>query len=244
MEGVDAVANYAEYIKENVENLGKYQDYVTKEINEKLDNPKTETENVNESVNVEEVKEETVNTITENETFKNELNDKISALVESAKKQKVEETSANTHFLHFLNESQRGEFSKFDDETKAKVIRTYENNTWFGSSDASMLWENVFVEPKKTIDWLESMPAKYKGSWDSLTESQQTAIKAQASVRNLDTQYKVDNFWSSRDLRGSNPSEQITETKTLNESSESSKYETPNAYMESVTEGLKKRFNK
>ena len=244
MEGVDAVANYAEYIKENVENLGSYQDYVTKEINERLDNPTTEVENVNESTKVEEVKEDTVETITENDTFKQELNDKISALVESAEKQKVEETSANTHFLHFLNESQREEFSKFDDETKAKVIRTYENNNWFGSSDASMLWESVFVEPKKSIDWLESMPSKYKSSWDSLNESQQTAIKAQASVRNLDTQYKVDNFWSTRDLRGSNPSEQIDETKTVNESSDSSTYEAPNAYMESVTEGLKKRFNK
>jgi hypothetical protein len=88
------------------------------------------------------------------------------------------------------------------------------------------------------------MPSKYKGSWDSLTESQQTTVKAQASVRNLDTQYKIDHFWSTRDLRGSNPSEQIDETKTLNESSESSKYEAPNAYMESVQEGLKKRFNK
>merc|ERR1711943_183812 len=127
----------------------------------------------------------------------------ISALVESAKKQKVEETSANTHFL---NESQREEFKGFDDETKAKVIRTYENNNWFGSSDASMLWESVFVQPVKTIDWLENMPGKYKSSWDSLNESQKTAIKAQASMRNLDTQYKIDNFWSSRDLRGSNPS--------------------------------------
>ena len=132
MEGVDAVANYAEYLKENVEKLGSYQDYVTKEINERLENTnvsETPVENVNESS---EVKEETVETITENETFKTELNDKISALVESAKKQKVEETSANTHFLHFLNESQREEFKGFDDETKAKVIRTYENNTWFG----------------------------------------------------------------------------------------------------------------
>ena len=107
-----------------------------------------------------------------------------------------------------------------------------------------MLWESVFVQPAKTIDWLENMPGKYKSSWDSLNESQKTAIKAQASMRNLDTQYKIDNFWSSRDLRGSNPSEQINETKTLNESKESSKYEAPSAYMESVTEGLKKRFNK
>jgi hypothetical protein len=156
----------------------------------------------------------------------------------------VEETSTNTHFLHFLNESQRGEFKSFDDETKAKVIRTFENNNWFGSSDATGLWESVFAEPVKSIDWLGNMPEKFKSSWDSLNESQQASVKAQASVRNLDTQYKIDHFWSTRDLRASNPSEQIDETKTLNESSDSSKYETSNVYMDTVAEGLKRRFNK
>ena len=88
------------------------------------------------------------------------------------------------------------------------------------------------------------MPGKFKSSWDSLNESQKANVKAQASVRNLDTQYKIDHFWSTRDLRASNPSEQIDETKTLNESSDSSKYETSNVYMDTVMEGLKKRFNK
>jgi hypothetical protein len=241
MEGVDAVANYAEYLKENIENVGKYQDYMTKTINEGLTkNEVEETETVNENVEVTETEELVVETT----TFKNDLSDKISALVESAKKQKVEETSTNTHFLHFLNESQRGEFKSFDDETKAKVIRTFENNNWFGSSDATGLWESVFAEPVKSIDWLGNMPEKFKSSWDSLNESQQASVKAQASVRNLDTQYKIDHFWSTRDLRASNPSEQIDETKTLNESSDSSKYETSNVYMDTVAEGLKKRFNK
>lgn len=241
MEGVDAVANYAEYLKENIENVGKYQDYMTKTINEGLTKKEVEeTETVNENVEVSKTEELVVETT----TFKNDLSDKISALVESAKKQKVEETSTNTHFLHFLNESQRGEFKSFDNETKAKVIRTFENNTWFGSSDATGLWESVFAEPVKTIDWLENMPEKFKSSWDSLNESSQAAVKAQASVRNLDTQYKIDHFWSTRDLRASNPSEQIDETKTLNESSDSSKYETSNVYMDTVMEGLKKRFNK
>lgn len=241
MEGVDAVANYAEYLKENIENVGKYQDYMTKTINEGVTkNEVKETETINETVEVSKTEELVVETT----TFKNELSDKISALVESAQKQKVEETSTNTHFLHFLNESQRGEFKSFDDETKAKVIRTFENNNWFGSSDATGLWESVFVEPVKSIDWLENMPEKFKSSWDSLNESQQANVKAQASVRNLDTQYKIDHFWSTRDLRASNPSEQIDETKTLNESSDSSKYETSNVYMDTVAEGLKKRFNK
>ena len=241
MEGVDAVANYSEYLKENIENVGKYQDYMTKTINEGLTKKEVEeTETVNENVEVTETEELVVETT----TFKNDLSDKISALVESAKKQKVEETSTNTHFLHFLNESQRGEFKSFDDETKAKVIRTFENNNWFGSSDATGLWESVFAEPVKSIDWLGNMPEKFKSSWDSLNESQQASVKAQASVRNLDTQYKIDHFWSTRDLRASNPSEQIDETQTMNESSDSSKYETSSVYMDTVAEGLKKRFNK
>jgi hypothetical protein len=243
MEGVDAVANYAEYVKENLESLGGYTDYIAKSVNEQNVTPTgetVETTNVNESTKVDVVEE----IINETHTFKNELSDKISALVESAKKQKVEETSANTHFLNFLNEDRRNEFKSFDDETKAKVIRTFENNNWFGSSDASGLWESVFVEPAKSIDWLENMPSKYESSWNSLNESQKAAIKAQASVRNLDTQYKIDHFWSTRDLRATNPSEQINESAKINEGKESSSYETTNAYMDTVTEGLKKRFNK
>jgi hypothetical protein len=88
------------------------------------------------------------------------------------------------------------------------------------------------------------MPEKFKSSWESLNESQQASVKAQASVRNLDTQYKIDHFWSTRDLRVTNPSEQIDETQLVNESSDSSKYETSSVYMDTVAEELKKRFNK
>jgi len=240
MEGVDAVANYTEYVKDNVENLGKYQDYVSKTMNENF-----KSKNVGETINESETVKETADElIIETNTFKNELNEKISALVESAKKQKVDETSANTHFLHFVNEDRRTEYKSFDDETKAKVIRTFENNEWFGSTDASAIWESVFVEPEAKIDWLKNMPSKYKSSWDSINESQKSSITAQASVRTLDTQYKIDHFWSTRELRAYNPSEQINETVVVKESDDSSNYETSSAYMDTVTEELKRRFNK
>jgi hypothetical protein len=240
MEGVDAVANYTEYVKDNVENLGKYQDYVSKTMNENF-----KSKNVGETINESETVKETADElIIETNTFKNELNEKISALVESAKKQKVDETSANTHFLHFVNEDRRTEYKSFDDETKAKVIRTFENKEWFGSTDASAIWESVFVEPEAKIDWLKNMPSKYKSSWDSINESQKSSITAQASVRTLDTQYKIDHFWSTRELRAYNPSEQINETVVVKESDDSSNYETSSAYMDTVTEELKRRFNK
>lgn len=243
VEGIDAAVSYSEYIKENVENLGKYTDYIVKSLNETKEEVVNTEETVNESTeSTKTASEETV--ITENENYKLELTNKIQALVESAKTQKVEETSANTHFLNFLNESRRNEFKAFDDESKTKVIRAYESNSWFGSNDASGIWESVFAEPVKSIDWLENMPEKHQSAWDSLNESQQTAVKAQASVRNLDTQYKIDHFWATRDLRSHNPSEQINEGTSLNESKDDSKYETSSVYMESVTEGLKRRFNK
>ena len=165
-------------------------------------------------------------------------------MVESAKKQKVEETSANTHFLNFLDESRRDEFKGFDEDTKTQVIRAYESTQWFGSTDASGIWEGVFTEPVETIDWLESRPEKYNGLWESLNEESKNAIKAQASARNLDTQYKIDHFWDTRELRGSNPSEQIDETKKILNESETSSYETSSVYMDTVAEGLKNRFRR
>ena len=241
VEGLDATTNYAEYLKENLENLGNYTDYVVSSLNEtKVEDTKEETINESElieSTNVEEI-------ITENETFKSELNEKITALVESAKKQKVEETSVNTHFLHFLNEDRRSNYKGLDDETKAKVIRAYESTDWFGSTDASGIWEGVFTEPAKQIDWLESRPEKFDSLWESLNEDSKNSIKSQATMRDLDTQYKIDHFWATRDLRGSDPSEQIDESKQMVHESESSTYETKGAYMDSVTEGLKQRFNR
>ena len=244
VEGLDATTNYAEYLKENLEKLGNYTDYVVSSLNEtKVEDNKEETkETINESETVESTNVEEL--VTENETFKSELNEKITALVESAKKQKVEETSVNTHFLHFLNEDRRSNYKDLDDEAKAKVIRAYESTDWFGSNDASGIWEGVFTEPAKQIDWLESRPEKFDSLWESLNEDSKNSIKAQATMRDLDTQYKIDHFWATRDLRGSNPSEQIDESKKMVNESESSTYETQGVYMDSVTEGLKKRFNR
>jgi hypothetical protein len=89
------------------------------------------------------------------------------------------------------------------------------------------------------------MPTQYIESWNSLNESQKNAIKIQASVRNLDSAYKIEYFWSTRDLRPS-------KVEVVNESelranlnlNEKTGYETPSAYMEAVQAGLKRRFGK
>jgi len=87
------------------------------------------------------------------------------------------------------------------------------------------------------------MPSKYKDSWNGLNESQKNAIKAQASVKVLDNQYAVDNFWSTRDLRPSKLDAPINENATA-PINETAAYQTPDAYMEAVQAGLKRRFGR
>ena len=86
------------------------------------------------------------------------------------------------------------------------------------------------------------MPQRYVGAWNGLNESQKNAIKAQASVRQLNTQYQIDNFWETRDLGSVNlVNESVNNERPINESSE---YETPNSYMDAVREGFKRRFRR
>ena len=45
------------------------------------------------------------------------------------------------------------------------------------------------------------MQEKYKKQWEALTESQKGSISAQSNYYPLNTQYQIDNFWQTRDLR-------------------------------------------
>jgi hypothetical protein len=86
------------------------------------------------------------------------------------------------------------------------------------------------------------MPSKFVSSWNTLTESQKNSIKAQASTKVLESQYQIDNFWATRDLRE-------VKADLINESTnapitESSNYETPSAYMDAVKAGFRARFKK
>jgi hypothetical protein len=172
--------------------------------------------------------------------FEKEINSKVDAILESAKSQKDEEKKSKMHFFNFLAESKRNEFESLTPAVQEKIVDLFENTKWYGSIDANNIWESAFAKPVAKNDWLANMPNRYAESWNSLNESQKNAIKAQASVRVLDTQYQIDSFWSSRDLRVS----KVESTETVAPINESSKYETPTDYMETVAAELKRRFKR
>ena len=244
VEGCDSIIKYSEYLKENQNSLTGYMDYVVKGLNEGkvITNDTEDTTKVNENVDTTNSTEDadTTNSTEGADDFEKEINSRVDAILESAKSQKDEEKKSKMHFFNFLAESKRNEFESLTSEVQEKIVDLFENTKWYGSIDANNIWESAFAKPVAKNDWLANMPNRYAESWNSLNESQKNAIKAQASVRVLDTQYQIDSFWSSRDLRVS----KVQSTEPVAPINESSKYETPSDYMETVAAELKRRFKR
>lgn len=243
VEGTSSVIEYTEYLKEQTENLSNYMNHIVEKINEgvvfttesNVEETKTETE-VNEGAKATKSEEETL-------SFEKDLANKIDSIVESAKAEKQASIVNNKlHFLNFISESKRNQFNSLNAEAKDKVISAFEGNKFYGSVDAERIYESLFLTTLVPLNWLNNMPEKYKATWNGLNENQKTAIKAQASVKVLDSQYKIDDFWGTRDLRDVKVElNESTEPIVINESA---KYESPAGYMETVESELKRRFKR
>jgi hypothetical protein len=243
VEGVDSVIKYSEYLKENTENLSNYLNYVVEQINEgaSVEDIKKSTDFITEKAK--EVKAISESIVINNEDdYKKDITSQLNAILESAKSEKETETDKKYHFFQFLGEAKRREFDSFNEETQNRIVEAFSKNRYYGTADAEKIWESCFVQAPKKLDWLLNMPSKYLTSWNSLSESQKNAIKAQASTRLLESQYQINNFWETRDLRD-------VKVDTLNENlnapiNESSEYKTSNDYMDAVKAGFRQRFKR
>jgi len=243
VEGVDSVVKYSEYLKENTENLSNYLNFVVEQINEgaSIEDIKKSTdiivEKAKEVVQISESLE-----VDNNDDFKSDITNQLNAILESAKTEKETEVDKKYHFFQFLGETKRREFDSLNAETQEKIVNAFQTNRYYGTADANKIWEGCFIQPTKRADWLLQMPSRYLASWNTLTESQKNSIKAQASTRLLESQYQIDNFWATRDLRE-------VKADLINESlnapiDESSEYKTPDTYMDAVKAGFRQRFKK
>jgi hypothetical protein len=87
------------------------------------------------------------------------------------------------------------------------------------------------------------MPEKYRKQWENLSEAKQNQIKAQSKLYPLNTQYQIDNFWQTRDLR---PSQVVLES--INES-KSAAVDTPsssvnNEYLNYIKETVARKMGR
>jgi hypothetical protein len=238
-ENLESSIGYSDYLKESIEKIGKYADYIAESVNRIQEN-KPATDEVA-AVKVEESVE--VTPIVENKeenklSYQEAVSMKLNALLESAVSTKEED-----HFFRFLDGSKRNEFSALNEGKQAEIRSAFETNKYFSVADATMIWESCFIIKPITLDVVNSMPERYKSKWESLNESQKSSILAQSKFYPLSTQYQIDNFWQTRDLRAVKVTAPINESASAPIAPEDTTTAV-NEQLNSIKNAIKARFDR
>lgn len=242
VESVDSVIRYSEHLREHLESLGESVDLVAESI-------KTgsavvvETAAPAPAVAAPAVKAEVKEVSEAVDDIDAKLND---ILNESEPAQEQKPSYTKEPFYNFLNRERRAELDAMSDEKQTRVVEAFKANKYYGSVDVGRIWEHAVSDRPKSLNWLSDAPEKYRGVWESLKPERRNAIKAQASMRTLDTEYKIQDFWDTRDLRAVAP-ELVAESRMAVPKGgvdEDPTYRTDSAWMSEVQKGLKERFQR
>jgi len=245
-ETVTNLIAYSEYIKENVENVGKYSDYLAESINRLVESGASVKFNAADVVNEE--KPETAPVQTEvpesiEESYRDKVASSIEALVESARAKMEAEDNKDLHFMRFLSEAKRNEFNEFGEETQQKIVESFKMNRYFSTNDVERIWESNFNSRPESLDYITNMPEKFRKQWENLSEARQSQIKSQSKHYPLNTQYQIDNFWQTRDLRASQVVlEAINENATA--AQDAPKSSVNQDYLESIREQVARKMGR
>jgi len=144
---------YSEYVGEQTQQLADYTEFM---LNENGTAPKsTDNTPIIESAS----------------TTYSHLTDKVDSLIESIRKQKIDNTT-----------------TALDEASKQKV------------SNALNESQNNAANESNEDKWLTEAPEDYKALWESLEPSVKATINAQSKFYKLDTPYQIKNFWETRKL--------------------------------------------
>ena len=268
-EKLDTGLQYADYIAENVDNTQKYSNYLAETLDqsiqhndylsEQLDNTIRYAEYVAENVgstgivgNTKSVNEsisESVNeSISLNINQDKPLDERIDAILESVRKQKVENVAKknNYQFMTLLSESRQNDFLSLDETKKQKVVKAINESVWFGESDIIRIWNNALASTGNNAPkWIQDMPVEFVPIWESMNTDEKNRIVAQSKMYRLETAYQIKNFWSTRGL-----DEMKGKTVTLNESanrfdvSQANDLGYDNDFVNNIASQLANRFNR
>ena len=133
------------------------------------------------------------------ESYKREISEKLSALINKA----TEKQTNDPHFFKFVSESTQVRFNELEVADRNKVLAAVEGRGYLTESQIVTLMEGALVEVanQATPYFLEAAPAEYKEIWNTLSEAKRNQLTAQAKMVKLSTPYQVRNFWQTRDLR-------------------------------------------
>lgn len=243
-EHVDALVSHADYLSESVDSLIKYAGTHLREniisIGESVDSLHESVTVLKESKTGEPVKE--APPVTEKKADV-PVDDVDARLAEVLGEGTEPAAYTKSPFFRFLSKERRDELAAMPEDKRAAMLEAFERNKYYGSVDVSRIWEHAIAGPKTELNWLTNAPEKYKAIWESLTPERRTAIKAQAAMRDLRTDYAIQNFWDTRELRNVIVRVNENDGSAIAQDADAT-YTTNTVWMKAVTEGLEKRFKR
>ena len=94
---------------------------------------------------------------------------------------------------------------------------------------------------KKVDDFIQDMPEKFTEKWNNLAEGRRNQIIAESKFHPLNTQYQINNFWQTRDLREYSP---VMEKVAMIKEEVETKTTSLPYDMTSITEAINAKFKK
>ena len=249
-EHVDALISHSDYLSESVDSVIKYTSTHLREnivsLGESLDSVQESITLLKESKAAPAATVEpttTVETVTES-TEEVKVDDVDAKLAEVLGEGAAEPAAYTKEpFFRLLSKERRDELVAMEDGKRNGVLEAFSKNKYYGSVDVARIWENATAERKPELNWLSDAPAKYKAIWESMTPAKRSAIKAQATVRDLRTEYAIQNFWDTRDLRNVVVRVNENDVNAIPQDADAT-YTTNTSWREAVEKGLSERFKR
>jgi len=237
-EKVDQNIAYSEYLSENLDKSIKYSEYIAENMNTVKGEAINESEEVKEETPITEsveVKEEVV------EDYKTSIDEKLNDLISKAESKAVNEM----HFMNFLTESKKNQFNDLSEDKQKSLVESMNSQPIMSTVQAENIWESNFIEKKRELNIIDDMPEKFKERWSNLSEGRQKQIISESKFHSTNTQYAINNFWATRDLRDTQVElEKVNESKTAAESSKKKDPLLNESFKETLVEKMKFRLNR
>jgi hypothetical protein len=173
------------------------------------------------------------------ESYKSEISNKLTELLESAKKKE----NNDPHFFKLVGSVTAEKYNALNEDAKTSVRKEVEGSGFLTESQIVRLIENTTTETEAANQPLviSAMPNEYKEKWENLSEAKKNQIMAQSKTHKVGTEYQVRNFWQTRDLRETSPV--MEKVAMITEKKEVETKKLP-YNLDGVQEAISKRFKK
>ena len=253
-ENLDKGLAYSDYLGENLDKTVKYSEYLAEKLSNNISYAEYIAEAINSTSGTKEVKEAITKAISENQNTSEfagnytSISSKIDNLIETVNKQKTEEIAEkkNYPFLGMMNDQAKKEFLSLHEGQKQKVVKALNESNYSSEKEVIEIMGKALDEQNQSGEkFLDLMPEKFKGTWETMNEAQKASIIAQSKFFKLDTPYQIHNFWATRGI-----AVQKANIERIDESQKESAISTPQPkgvskeYILNIGEALEKRFGK